>query len=1040
MTELNARKILFYVLCMLMLMPSLSAQEKEGDSAPNTDASASKSKLIISGNVYVDGLRLDHVLVTLLEDNRVIDEVRTDENGKFKIEIALDKMQVIEFSKENFMGKKVDVDTRNVPEGERKYDYYNKGWKVDLYPSNLDIDFSVLKKPVALIVYNPANGDFSIDKKYEKSVRPGLERLAKNAYNAYEQKDMDQEDAYDDYMLAVKDGDAFLKEGDYENALMQYEAAKEILPNEQYPDKQIKKTMAIMQSNASVDELYASHLQTADEAFNSKEWELARKSYEQASDVKPNLDYPKDQIDIIINNIAEEKLLAAKLKEKEKQDLYNGYVASADSLLALKLYAKSKSKYTEANSILPKEAYPKNKVKEIDAFLAANAKSEQEYNKIIATAGELLSKGDYENAKAEYAKAEVLKPSEELPKTKIAEIDGLLAGAAALKAKELKMAADKEAARLAKYDALILSADALMVDKSYELAKADYEKALLVKAEEVYPKNQILLIDKTLAEIEGVDKQYEKLMANAGKNASLNNFELAKTNYSEALALKPAEQAPKDGIAAMDAKLLAIQTDLKAKQKALDDSYNGFVANGDALLAEEKLNEAQSAYKQALSVKPQEEYPKEQILAINKTLAELERVDKQFDKLMASAVKNASVKKFELAKNDYSEALALKPDEQAPKDGIAAMDAKLMAIQADILAQQKALDDKYNGFVADGDAFLAVEKLTEAENSYKEALAVKPNEAYPKSQLTIINEKLGVLAATAAANEKKAKILAEKTNRYNAAIGKADQMLQNENLIGAKAEYQNALTILPEKTYPASQIAEIDGKLELAAAALAENERKEAELKAKNDSYQAAITKADADFAAKNYAQARIGYQNAQKVLADKAYPGLQIEKITKLELAEQQAKEQALLLAAQQAENQKKFDEIVAEGDKLIAEGDLQKGKYKYEAALKIIVGDEAVIKKMRDVTEQIEEDRKLAEFHAKNDTEFNRQLAETYPNGLNETTKKSGKTTTRIVVVSNGRGDEYKKEVYSYGAVFYFKNGKKIDENTYKRETKGH
>ena len=93
-----------------------------------------------------------------------------------------------------------------------------------------------------------------------------------------------------------------------------------------------------------------------------------------------------------------------------------------------------------------------------------------------------------------------------------------------------------------------------------------------------------------------------------------------------------------------------------------------------------------------------------------------------------------------------------------------------------------------------------------------------------------------------------------------------------------------------------------------------------------------------------------------------------------------------------------------------------------------------------MRDVTGRIEEARKLAEFHAKNDTEFNRQLAEKYPNGLNETTKKGGKTTTRIVIVANGRGDEYKKEVYSYGAVFYFKNGKKIDESTFKRETKGH
>ena len=145
-------------------------------------------------------------------------------------------------------------------------------------------------------------------------------------------------------------------------------------------------------------------------------------------------------------------------------------------------------------------------------------------------------------------------------------------------------------------------------------------------------------------------------------------------------------------------------------------------------------------------------------------------------------------------------------------------------------------------------------------------------------------------------------------------------------------------------------------------------------------------------------------------------------------------------MLAAQGEENKKRFDELVSEGDALVSSKDLQKGKYKYEAALKLFPGDAVVSKKMRDVTNQMEEARKLADFRAKNDTEFNRQLAIDYPNGLNETTKGGGKTTTRIVVVEDGRGDEYKKEVYSYGAVFYFKNKKKVDESTFTRETKGH
>ncbi|MFT5878164.1 MAG: hypothetical protein ACI8SA_002030, partial [Dokdonia sp.] len=157
------------------------------------------------------------------------------------------------------------------------------------------------------------------------------------------------------------------------------------------------------------------------------------------------------------------------------------------------------------------------------------------------------------------------------------------------------------------------------------------------------------------------------------------------------------------------------------------------------------------------------------------------------------------------------------------------------------------------------------------------------------------------------------------------------------------------------------------------------------------------------------------------------------------LELAAQQKAEQEALALAQSAENEKRFNELVVEGDVLVESQDLQKAKYKYEAALKLVPGDIVVAKKMREVSNQMEEARKLSEFHSKNDTEFNRQLAIDYPNGLKETNKGGGKTTTRIVVVDGKRGDEYKKEVYSYGAIFYFKNGKKVDKTTYSRQTKG-
>ena len=916
------KKSLFLRLFLVFIIANIgvTSYAQEGEPATtdgDVKAPKTKAKLFISGTLYDDGRRMEDVIVSIKSSNFEAKEVLSDAAGKFKMEFELDDVYMMYFKKNGFVEKMVEVDTRNIDENNRKYDFFYKGWKVDMFPSDLDVDFSSLKKPVAKVVFNPADDGFGTDKKYERVVRPSRERLIKDVYAAYDDRDSKMEGAFDDYMLAVKDGDLFLKEGDYENALMQYEAAKSILPNEAYPDKQIKKTMAMMQENQSVDEQYANFLATADDAFDNKDWVVARENYEGAQGVKPKMEYPKDQIDLIVKNIAAEKLAAQQMKEKEKLDLYNGMVAQADSLMAAKDYSASKVQYNKALDVLNKE-YPKSKIKEINNLLAQTAKSEKAYEDLLANANRFMNEKKYNQAMETFNSALGMKPEAEEPKVKIKEIEGLLAGLAAMEELNAKLAAKKEADLQAKYDETITTADALLVDKEYDKAKAEYEQASGLKPKEDYPKNQINLINATVLKLEGLDKQYAKLMADA--------------------------------------------------------------------------------------------------------------------------VKNKSVSKWEVAKSNYQAALELKPEEQAPKDGIAEIDAQLASLAADEAAKLKAIDDKYAGFVAEGDAMMALEKYTEAQAAYKQALTVKSKEEYPKSQLAVINDKLNAIALAAAASEKEAKELAAKEESYNQSIGKADQLFKSNDLVAAQAEYKRALTIFAGKTYPVSQLAEIETKLASLAAADAAKAKELADAKAKEDAYAAIIVVADAAFAKADYVNARLEYQNAQKVFADRSYPAQQIQKMEALELAAKEKAEQEALNAAKAEENKKRFDELVSEGDALVSNKEYTKAKYKYQAALQLFPGDAAVNTKLKAAIASMEAARKLAEFRAKNDTEFNRQLAVDYPNGLNETTKGGGKTTTKIVIVDGDRGDEFIKEVYSYGAVFYFKNKKKIDEATYKRETKGY
>ncbi|MCA1762089.1 MAG: tetratricopeptide repeat protein [Cryomorphaceae bacterium] len=68
----------------------------------------------------------------------------------------------------------------------------------------------------------------------------------------------------------------------------------------------------------------------------------------------------------------------------------------------------------------------------------------------------------------------------------------------------------------------------------------------------------------------------------------------------------------------------------------------------------------------------------------------------------------------------------------------------------------------------------------------------------------------------------------------------------------------------------------------------------------------------------------------------------------------------------------------------------------------------------------------------------DFQKDLAEKYPNGITEKTEKQGnKTVVTRIIVANNKGNEYKKVTHDWGGVFYFKNGDAVTERVWKQET---
>jgi len=715
-------------------------------------------------------------------------------------------------------------------------------------------------------------GDLKPSETYPKTKIAEIDKIVA-AIEAQKSKD-------DQYKGLIEKADKLLADQSYEPAKTEYQNAAVIKPAEAYPKGKIIEINAILAEIAkkkALDDQYTSIITAADKLLADKSYQPAKVQYQSALKLKPEEKYPKDriaEIDLALTDLAKQKAL---------DDQYAAAIAKADKSFALKTWEQAKTDYTAASALKPNEVYPKDKILEIEKIVAdlANKKAlDDQYAGIITNADKLLLAKSYSDARTEYGKAGGLKPLEAYPKTKIGEIDKILAAIEAQKSQDEQ------------YKSLIEKADKLLTDKSYEPAKTEYQNAIVIKPAEAYPKGKIVEIDKMLAEIakkKALDDLYTTTIANADKLLADKSYEPAKTEYQKASQLKPEEKYPKDRIAEIELALANL-----AKQKELDEQYAGVIVKADKLLLEKSYEPARVEYTNAGNLKPAEQYPKDKIAEITKALDDIAKqkkdIEAQYKASIAKADQLLLSKSYEPAKTEYQNAVTLKPDEQYPKVKIAAIEK--------ILADMKVFEDKYNGAIATGDTAFSNKSYAQAKSAYQGALQMKPSEKYPKDKIAEIEKILAELS--------KQKVI---DDQYQGSITKADKLLADKSYAPAKTEYGNASNIKPNEQYPKDKIAEIDGIL--------------ADLKAKDDAYKASIAKANQLMVQKSYEEARTEYQNAGEVKPNEQYPKDKIAEINKI-LMDLKGKRQT-------------YDELVSKGNDLLLIKDFYKAKDNFQQALSI-------------------------------------------------------------------------------------------------------
>ena len=302
----------------------------------------------------------------------------------------------------------------------------------------------------------------------------------------------------------VSEADELYIEKNLEDAKSKYQASLKIYPGESYPKGMIDKINASLNvTNIKPDEQFPvkndhssakNELETAtqkasqpeynrivaagDRMFETKEYDKAKTRYNEALNILPNEQYPKDKLKEI-----EDKILAKKLAV---QETYNNIIAEADAFFNKEQYEQAKLKYKDALKYKPEEQYPVQKITEIERLITDFETLRAKYLKLIADADKFFKAKEYSEAKPKYVEASALMPDEEYPVMKIEEIN---------KTFKAEMLNIQQA-----YDKAIADADKFFSAKVYDQAIESYRIAKGTKPNETYPDQMINKILKILDE------------------------------------------------------------------------------------------------------------------------------------------------------------------------------------------------------------------------------------------------------------------------------------------------------------------------------------------------------------------------------------------------------------------------------------------------------------------------------------------------------------------------------------------------------------
>ena len=490
-----------------------------------------------------------------------------------------------------------------------------------------------------------------------------------DAVRAILKERQDKQDAYD---TAMSLGESLLAEDNYDAAIMQFETALEIFPDDKLPKEKLAESKQKKQLYNEKVTRFDNLMEEARQMGLRKNYDGAISKLDQALELFPN--------DIEANAKRNEYLNA-----KGIADQYNGIIAVADQLYENKAYKEAKTQYQNALVVVKGDAYATDMIARLDPLIAeqdaeeaARIAAEQEAARLAAEAEAARIAAEQEAARlaaeAEAARlaaeAEAARIAAEQEAARIAaeqEAARLAAEEAARIAAEeeaARLAAEAEAARIAAEEeaarqaalaaaeaerqatikSMLDAADALFDQQEYANAKVKYQEVVTFDAGNAIATAKIQEIDGIFAQRAAeLEANYNTAMSAGNSAMSAENFAEAITQYQTALAYKP-----EDPIAT--AQLAIAEKSESDRIAALRSQYDKFVKEGDANFKTNTFDKAIEAYTKAEEL-GLETYPTEMIARISEIIEQNKLYELNSEPMLLAA---GQAQRFEFNKIDVS--------------------------------------------------------------------------------------------------------------------------------------------------------------------------------------------------------------------------------------------------------------------------------------------------------------------------------------------------------------------------------------------------